>query len=170
MVGSKPITQSSVIAINNAYAKGSLSIKFVDRNAAGVPGRERQHHEPAGPERSRRTSTGCVVFDGLNSGVYFGSVLEDRLRRRRGRSERSFAGQRLERHDRRHGVSTYIYDQAGSANFRFAEARTHRDDCTSSTPTATGGHGQAQRHARARLQRQAFAPAPRAHLRVRSSR
>jgi len=118
MRGSKPVNASSIVAINNAYAKGSLAVKVVDRTGAtGVPSVPVSVDAPVGQTKQTNTA-GCVVFDGLDSGAYFGEF-----------SKLGYVdpnGVNLVRPTNGWNVttgttasSTYQYDLAGEINFEF---------------------------------------------------
>jgi hypothetical protein len=117
MVGSKPVSESSLVAVSNAYAKGSLAIKIKDRNAAPVPGVAITVNNPV--SRSGTTNAdGCVVWDGLDTGAYFGSFSKTGYVDQSGVNVVTpVNGWNVTTGSS--AISTHIYDQAGSANFKF---------------------------------------------------
>jgi Tfp pilus assembly protein PilV len=117
MRGAKPVVASTLIAVSNAYGKGSLAVRINDRNAAGVPGIGVNVNSPAVLSGVTNAS-GCVVWDGLDSGTYLGSFS------RAGYVDPSGAnlvspvnGWNVTTGST--GVSTHLYDLAGQANFSF---------------------------------------------------
>jgi hypothetical protein len=117
MRGAKPVSAASVIAINNAYAKGSLSIRINDAHAAPVAGVGVSTTTPSALSGTTN-SVGCLVWDGLNTGAYFGSFSKA------GYVDPSGAnvvapvnGWNVTTGST--AVATHLYDQAGSVNFTF---------------------------------------------------
>jgi Tfp pilus assembly protein PilV len=117
MTGSKPVTASSIVAISNAYAKGSLAVKIIDRNSAGIPGIPVTVDPPLGQSKDTNDQ-GCVVWDGLTAGAYFGQF-----------SKTGYVdvnGSEVVRPPNGWNVTTggtslatHLYDVAGSVNFEF---------------------------------------------------
>jgi hypothetical protein len=118
MVGSKPVMASSIVAINNAYAKGSLAVKLVDRTGAtGVQDIPVSVDPPVGLTKQTNTA-GCVVFDGLNSGAYFGQFSKVGYVDPNGANlVRPTNGWNVTTGST--AISTYQYDLAGQINFAF---------------------------------------------------
>ncbi|MEA2481711.1 MAG: hypothetical protein QOJ07_3633, partial [Thermoleophilaceae bacterium] len=73
MGNARPVVESSIVSINNAFAKGSLSVKVVDRDGLDLPGVPVSVDPPVNLS-SNTNSTGCAVFDGLSAGIYTGHV------------------------------------------------------------------------------------------------
>jgi hypothetical protein len=118
MVGSKPVMASSLVAINNAYAKGSLAVKLVDRTGAtGVQDIPVSVDPPVGLTK-QTNQAGCVVFDGLNSGAYFGQFSKVGYVDPNGANlVRPTNGWNVTTGST--AISTYQYDRAGQINFAF---------------------------------------------------
>jgi hypothetical protein len=117
MHGSKPVNAASLIAINNAYSKGSLAVKVQDRNAAGVPGVAVSVTNPTALSGSTN-SAGCVVWDGLDTGSYFGSFSKQGYVDPTGQNlVAPVNGWSVTTGST--GVATHLYDLAGNANFTF---------------------------------------------------
>jgi Tfp pilus assembly protein PilV len=117
MTGSKPVSESSLVAISNAYSKGSLAIKIKDRNAAAVPGVSVAVNSPVALSGTTNND-GCVVWDGLNTGAYFGSFSKTGYVDQSGENVVTpVNGWNVTTGST--AISTHIYDAAGSANFKF---------------------------------------------------
>jgi len=137
MRSSKPVQASSIVAINNAYSKGSLAIKIVDRTGlTGVPDVPVTIDPPVSLTKNTNEN-GCVVFDGLDAGQYFGQF-----------SKAGYVdpnGDNVVRPDNGWNVttgstsiSTYQYDRAGSINFAFdTKYQTNAAWDVTSTPAGT---------------------------------
>jgi hypothetical protein len=117
MRGSKPISGSTLVSIGNAYSRGSLSIKIQDAHAVGVPGTAVNVTTPI--TRSGTTnSAGCVVWDGLSTGAYFGSFSKTGYVDPAGVSTPAPPnGWSVTTGST--GVYTQLYDKSGTANFKF---------------------------------------------------
>jgi len=118
MGGSKPVSSSSIVSINNAYAKGSLAVKIVDRTGAtGVPAVPVTVNPPVGVTKSTNDA-GCVVFDGLDAGAYTGSFSKIGYVDPAGINlVNPVNGWNVTTGST--AISTYQYDRAGDANFTF---------------------------------------------------
>jgi Tfp pilus assembly protein PilV len=136
MRSSKPVQASSIVAINNAYAKGSLAVKIIDRNGDGVPLVPITVDPPVSLTKDTNDA-GCSVFDGLDAGQYFGQF-----------SKLSYVNPNGDNVVRPAGgwnvttgstsVSTYQYDKAGTINFTFdTKYLTNPAWNISSTPQGT---------------------------------
>jgi len=118
MRGSKPVIASSIVAVNNAYSKGSLAVKIVDRTGAtGVKDVPVSVDPPVSLTKSTNDA-GCVVFDGLDSGAYAGQFSKtgyvdpngsNVVRPPNGWNVTTGAT----------AISTYQYDLGGTVNFAF---------------------------------------------------
>jgi hypothetical protein len=117
MRGSKPVNASTLVSIGNAYSRGSLSVRIQDRNAAPVQGAAVDVTSPV--TRSGSTNAaGCVVWDGLATGTYLGSFSKIGYVDPSGVNNATPAnGWSVTTGST--GVYTHLYDQAGSANFKF---------------------------------------------------
>jgi Tfp pilus assembly protein PilV len=118
MRSSKPVQASSIVAINNAYAKGSLAIKIVDRTGlTGVPDIPVTVDPPVSLTKSTNEN-GCVVFDGLDAGQYTGEFSKAGYVDPGGNQVvRPVNGWNVTTGST--SVATYQYDRAGQANFTF---------------------------------------------------
>jgi len=118
MGGSKPVNASSIVAINNAYAKGSLAVKIVDRTGStGVPAVNVTVDPPVSLTK-QTNDAGCVVFDGLDAGQYFGQFSKIGYVDPGGNNVvRPAGGWNVTTGST--SISTYQYDQAGQINFAF---------------------------------------------------
>jgi Tfp pilus assembly protein PilV len=118
MRSSKPVQSSSIVAINNAYAKGSLAIKIVDRSGTtGVPDIPVTVDPPVSLTKNTNEN-GCVVFDGLDAGQYFGEFSKAGYVDPGGKQlVRPVNGWNVTTGST--SVATYQYDKAGQANFTF---------------------------------------------------
>ena len=115
MRGSKPVSASSLVAIANSYAKGSLAVKVVDRDAAAIPAIPVALDAPDSQTKSTNDQ-GCVVFDGLSPGGHFGQFSKTGYVDMNGASVvRPVNGWNVSTGAT--GISTHVYDQAGSASF-----------------------------------------------------
>jgi hypothetical protein len=130
MRGSKPVAASSLVAINNAYAKGSLAVKIVDRNGTnGISGVPVSLDAPVSSSKTTNDS-GCVVFDGLNTGTYFGQFSKTGYVDMTGTNVvRPTNGFSVTTGST--GVSTFVYDRAATAAFKFV-TRVNGTDLDSS--------------------------------------
>ena len=117
MRGSKPVRTSSLIAISNAYQRGSLAIKFQTAAAAPVEGVGVSVTSPTSLSGSSN-SAGCVVWDGLSTGSYFGSFSKAGYVDPSGAPNPApVNGWSVTTGST--GIYTQLYDLAGSANFQF---------------------------------------------------
>jgi hypothetical protein len=118
MRGSKPVVASSLVSISNAYAKGSIAIKIVDRTGStGVPDVPVTIDAPVNQSKSTN-DVGCVVFDGLTTGAYTGQFSKA--------GYVDFGGNNVVRPANGFSVttgstavSTFAYDRAANAAFKF---------------------------------------------------
>jgi hypothetical protein len=106
------------VAINNAYAKGGLAVKIVDRTGStGVPSVPVAVNPPVSLTKETNDA-GCVVFDGLNSGAYFGEFSKIGYVDPNGTNiVRPTNGWNVTTGSI--AISTYQYDLAGQINFAF---------------------------------------------------
>jgi hypothetical protein len=114
---SKPVQASSIVAINNAYAKGSLAVKIIDRNGDPVPLIPITVDPPVSQTKDTNDA-GCAVFDGLDAGQYFGQFSKVGYVNPNGDNVvRPAGGWNVTTGST--SVSTYQYDRAGTINFTF---------------------------------------------------
>jgi Tfp pilus assembly protein PilV len=117
MLGSKPVTSGSLVAINNAYAKGSLSVRINDAHAVGVAGVAVSVNNPISLSGTTNAS-GCVVWDGLDTGAYFGSFSKTGYVDPSGATTVTpVNGWNVTNGST--AVATHLYDQAGRVDFSF---------------------------------------------------
>jgi Tfp pilus assembly protein PilV len=118
MGGSKPVQASSIVAINNAYAKGSLAVKIVDRTGATGVQDVPVSVDPPVSLTKNTNENGCVVFDGLDAGQYFGQFSKVGYVDPAGNNlVRPTGGWNVTTGST--SISTYQYDRAGQMNFAF---------------------------------------------------
>jgi Tfp pilus assembly protein PilV len=136
MVSSKPVQASSIVAINNAYGKGSLAVKIIDRNGVGVPLIPITVDPPVGLTKDTNDA-GCAVFDGLDAGQYFGQFSKPGYVNPNGDNVvRPAGGWNVTTGST--SVSTYQYDKAGTINFTFdTKYQTNSAWNVTSTPAGT---------------------------------
>jgi Tfp pilus assembly protein PilV len=118
MRSSKPVVAASIVSINNAYAKGSLAVKIVDRTGStGVPNIPVSVDPPVSLTKNTNDA-GCVVFDGLDAGQYFGQFSKIGYVDPNGTNVvRPAAGWNVTTGST--SIATYQYDLAGQINFAF---------------------------------------------------
>lgn len=117
MRGSNPVRASSLIAISNAYQRGSLAVKFQNAAADPVPGVSVSVTSPTSLSGASN-SAGCVVWDGLSTGSYFGSFSKAGYVDPAGAPNPApVNGWSVTTGST--GIYTQLYDLAGSANFQF---------------------------------------------------
>ena len=137
MRSSKPVQASSIVAINNAYSKGSLAIKIVDRTGAtGVPDIPVTVDPPVSLTKNTNEN-GCVVFDGLDAGQYTGQFSKAGYVDPNGDNVvRPANGWNVTTGST--SISTYQYDRAGTINFTFdTKYQTNAAWDVTSTPAGT---------------------------------
>ncbi len=134
MNGSKPVIASSIVAINNAYAKGSLAVKLVDRTGSG-PVKDVPVSVDPPLSLSRNTNdAGCVVFDGLNAGAYYGHFAKSGYVDPNGVNDvRPVNGWNVTTGST--SISTYQYDLAGTINFSFVTTIGSTEYAVKADPT-----------------------------------